>query len=83
MIDFFTKYTSVKILKILKTALQRYIEIVNKSRHKQNKLWVNQGRQYYNNPIQKWLDDNYILINSTCSKDKLLVAERLIKTPGG
>lgn len=44
---------------------------------------VNQGGEYYNKPIQKWLDDNYVLINSTCSEDKLLVAERLIKTPGG
>ena len=38
-----------------KTVLNGFIEIVNKSKVKRNKLWVDQGRQFYNNRMQKWL----------------------------
>ena len=42
----FTKYAWVKTLKNKKgkTVLNAFIEIVNESNHKPNKLWVDQGR---------------------------------------
>ena len=47
---FFTKYTWVKPLKDKKgkTVLNAFIEIVNESSRKPNKLWVDQGREVYN-----------------------------------
>ena len=35
-------------LKEGKTALNAFIEIVNESNHKPNKVWVDQGREFYN-----------------------------------
>ena len=46
MIDVFTKYAWVKPLKEkkCKTVLNAFIEIVNESNRKPNKLWVDEGR---------------------------------------
>ena len=46
VIDVFTKYAWVKRLKNKKgkTVLDAFIEIVNESNCKPNKLWVDQGR---------------------------------------
>ena len=48
VIDVFTKYAWVKSLKdkISKTILNAFIEIVNESNRKPNKLWVDQGRDF-------------------------------------
>ena len=48
-----------------KTVLNAFIEIVNESYSKPNKLWVDQGREFYNKRIQEWLDKNDILMYST------------------
>ena len=49
-IDVFTKYTWAKPLKDKKgkAVLNASIEIVNESNRKPNKLWVDQGRAFYN-----------------------------------
>ena len=61
-IDAFTTYAWVKPLKDKKgkTVLNALIEIVSESDCKPNKLWVDQGREFYNKFIQKWLDNNDI-----------------------
>ena len=46
--------------KIGKTVLNALMEKVNESNHKSIKLWVDQGRSFYNKPIQDWLDNNDI-----------------------
>ena len=58
--DVFTKYPFVKPLKDQKAkTLHHYsIEILNKSKHKPNKLCTDQGKEFYNSLKQKWLDDN-------------------------
>ena len=58
VIDIFTKYAWLKPLRDKKgnTVLNAFIEIVNKSNRKPNKLWVNQGSGFYNNLMEKWLD---------------------------
>ena len=50
-IEVSTKYGCVKPLKDkkTKTVLHGFIEIVNKSKHKQNKLWVDQRRKIFYN----------------------------------
>ena len=50
VIDVFTKCRWIKPLKDKKgkTVLNTFIEIVNKSNRKPNKLWVDQGREFYN-----------------------------------
>ena len=41
-----------------KTVLNVFIEIVNESNRKPNKLWVDQRRQFQNNLMQELLDNN-------------------------
>ena len=36
-------------------------------------------KEFYNSPMQKWLDDNDILMYSTHNEGKSVVAERFIK----
>ena len=59
LIDVFTKYAWVKHLrdKKGKTVPNAFIEIVNESNCKPNKLWVDQGREFYNKLMQEWLEN--------------------------
>ena len=67
MIDVFTKYDWVKPLKDkkCKTVLNGFVEIVNEYKRQLNKLWVYKGRKFYNNHVQKWLENYNILTYST------------------
>ena len=77
--DIFTKYAWVKLLKD-KIFLNAFIEMVNESNRKPNKLWVDQGREFYNKLTQEWLDNNDILMYSTHNKSKSVIAEMFVKT---
>ena len=63
-----------------KIILHDFIKIVNESKRKPNKLWVDQEKEFYNNPMQKYFDDNDILIYSIYNKSTSIVAERFIRT---
>ena len=54
--------------------------MVNESNPKLKKLWVDQGREFCNKLMQKWFDNNNILMYSTLNEGKSVIAERLIKT---
>ena len=62
-----------------KTVLNAFIEIVNELNRKPNKLWVDQGREFYKKLMQDWLG-NSVLIYSTYNEGKLVITERFIKT---
>ena len=66
MIDVFTKYVWVKPLEDKKTEIDfdDVTEIINKSKPKPYKLWVDQERGFCNSLMQKWLFDNDILTYS-------------------
>ena len=61
------KYALVKSLKDKKgkTVFNAFIKVLNESNRKPNKLWVDQGREFYNKLTQEWLDNNDILMYST------------------
>ena len=63
-----------------KTVLNAFMKIVNESNCKPNKLWVDQGREFYNKLMQEWLDNNDILMYSTHNESKSVIAEIFIKT---
>ena len=69
VIDVFTKYCWFKNIlwkmKKVKNVLNSFFEIVKKSKRKPKELWVDQGKQFFNSPMQKWLHDNGILLYST------------------
>ena len=62
-----------------KSVLHGFIEIVDETKYKPNILGVDQGGEFYNKLMQKWLDDN-ILMYSTHNEGKSVVAERFIGT---
>ena len=47
---------------------------------KPNKLWVDQGSEFYNNVFKKWFSDNNIIMYSTYNEGKSVIAERFIRT---
>ena len=65
-----TCHTQFKPLKdkMGKTVLHGFIELINESKRQPNKLWVDQGREFYNNFIQKSLDNNDTVMYSSIMK---------------
>ena len=56
------------------------IKIINESIGKSNKSsWVDKGKVFQNSLMQKWLDDNDILMYLTQNECKSIVAERFIR----
>ena len=55
-------------------------KIIKQSNRKANKIWVDQGGEFYNNVFEKWLSDNDINMYSTYNEGKSVVAERFIRT---
>ena len=47
---------------------------------KPNKIWVDQGSEFYNNVFNKWLSDNDVIMYSTYNESKSVVAEGFIRT---
>ena len=55
-------------------------KILDESKRKPNKIWVDKGGKFYNNSFKKWLQDNDIAMYSTHNEGKSVVAERFIRT---
>ena len=45
-----------------KTVLHGFIEIVTESKRKPNKVCVDQRIEFYNDPVQEWLDKNGLIM---------------------
>ena len=81
-IDLYSKYSFVIPLKDKKgiSIVNAFDKIINQSNRKPNKIWVDQGGEFYNNVLEKWLSDNDINMYSTYNEGKSVVAERFIRT---
>ena len=55
-------------------------KFLDSSKRKPNEIWVDQGREFYNNVFKRWLKDNDISMYSTHNEGKSVVAERFIIT---
>ena len=62
-----------------KTVLNAFVEIVNEFNRSPNKLWVDQGREFYNKLIQELSNNNDFLMHSTHNEGKSVIAGRFIK----
>ena len=80
--DLFSKYAWIIPLKDEKgaTITNAFQKILNSSKRKPNKIWVDHGSEFYNNVFKKWLKDDDISMYSTHNEGKSDVAERFIKT---
>ena len=81
-IDLFSKYELVVLLKDKKgiSITNAFKKIIKQSNRKPNKIWVDQGGEFYNHVFKKWLSDNDIIMYSTFNEGKSVVAERFIRT---
>ena len=81
-IDLFSKHAFVVSLKGRKgtTIANAFQKILNNSKRKPNKIWVDKGSEFYNNVFKKWLKDNNIEMYSTYNEGKSVDAERFIRT---
>ena len=79
-IDLFSKYAWVVSIKDKKgtSIVNAFTKIISK-RRKPNKIWVDQGREFYNT-FKDFLKINNIEIHSTHSEGKSVVVERFIRT---
>ena len=73
-------YSVASTFKCLGCTAAVLVETVYESNRKLNKLWVDQGREFYDKLMQEWLDKNDILMYSTHNEGKSVMAERFIKT---
>ena len=81
-IDLFSKYAFVIPLKDKKgiSIVNAFNKIIKQYNKKPNKIWVDQGGEFYDNVFEKWLSDNDINMYSIYNADKSVVAERFIRT---
>ena len=80
-IDFFNKYAWVIPLKDKKgtSIVNAFQKTISKER-KPNKIWVDQGSEFYNQSFKDFLKINNIEIYSTFNDGKSVVPERFIRT---
>ena len=82
VIDLYSKYAFVIPLKDKKgiSIVNAFDKIIKQSNRKPYQIWVDQGGEFYNNVIEKWLSDNDINMYSMYNEGKSVVAERFIRT---
>ena len=80
--DLFSKYTFVVPLKDKKrtTLANAFQSILDNLNRKSNKIWTDQGSEFYNTYFKKWLRDNNIEMYSTYNKEKSVAAEIFVRT---
>ena len=80
-IDLFSKYAWVVPIKDQKgTSIANvFKKILSDSNKKPNKIWFDQGSEFYNNPFKDVLKINSIEMYSTYNARKSVVAERFIR----
>ena len=80
-IDLFSKYAWVVPIKDKKgtSIVNAFQKIISEGR-KPNKIWVDQGSEFYNNSFKDFLKINNIEMYSTHNEGKSVVTERFIRT---
>ena len=81
-IDLFSKYAFVVPLKDKKgiTIANAFQSILDNSKRKPNKIWTDQGSEFYNTHFKKWLKDNNIEMYFTHNEGKSVATERFTRT---
>ena len=82
VIDLYSKYAFVIPWKDKKgsSIVNAFNKTIKQSEREPNKIWVDQGGEFYNNVFEKWLSDNDINMYSMYNEGKSVVAERFIRT---
>ena len=67
-------------IKKVPSIVNTFQKILNRSGRKLNKLWVDNGSEFYNSSFKKRVKDNDIEMYSIHNEGKSVVAERFIRT---
>ena len=81
--DIYSKFAWVILLKDKKgiTITYAFEKILNESKHKPNKIWIDKGSEFYNRSMKSFLQNNDIEMYSTHNEGKSVVtAKRFIRT---
>ena len=80
--DIFSKYAWVVPLKDKNgvSIVNAFQSLLDDSKRKPNKIWVDKGSEFYNRSMKSWLQNNDIVMYSIHNERKSVVAERFIKT---
>ena len=80
VINIYSKYAWVNPLKDKKgiTITNAFQKVLKESNRKPNKIWVDQGNEFYNSSMKSWLEKNDIEMYSTHNERKPVAAERFI-----
>ena len=68
------------IVNAFKKIISGKSEAESKGRRKPNKIWVDQGSEFYNKSFKEFLKINNFEMYSTYNEGKSVVAERFIRT---
>ena len=81
VIAIFSKYAWLVLLKAKKsvTIVNTFQKILDDLKRKPNKIWVDQGTEFYSNSFKKWLKDNDIEMYSTHNEGNLLLLKDLLE----
>ena len=80
-IDLFSKYAWVVPIKDKKrTSIDNAFKKIISEKRNPNKIWVDQGSEFYNKYFKDFLKMNNIEMYSTYNEGKSIVAERFIRT---
>ena len=80
-IDLFSKYAWVSPIKSKKgTSIVNAFKKIISEKRKPNKIWVDQGSEFYNQSFKDFLKINNIEMYSTYNEGKSVAAERFIIT---
>jgi len=82
VIDVFSKYAWSKPLKNKNSdnVLNAFKNIINESKRKPERIWVDQGGEFYNSKITKFTKENNIILYSSYGDHKSAVVESFNKT---
>ena len=61
------------------TTVNAFQSILDNSNRKPNRIWFDQGSEFYNNSFKNWFQENNIEMHSTYNEGKSVVAERSIE----
>ena len=80
-IDLFSKYAWVISIKDKKgtSIVNAFKKIISQGQRKPNKIWVDQGSEFYNQSFKDFLKINNIEMYSTFNEGKSVVAERFVR----
>ena len=81
-IDLFSKYAWVIPIKDKKgtSIVNAFKKIISEGQRKPNKIWVDQGSEFYNQSFKDFLKTNNIEMYSTYNEGQSVVAERFIRS---